>query len=136
LRIRKKQGKRRNQKKIEALKQDLIRIEHELTILKQFRRTPQIERLERHLHGERSYVKQQIRKLEQGDERAEELERAEKLKRAQDNRSEKNRRNWRYWKAISMNFNIPIRKVRSENKKRRKGLKSDIDDVIWRNPSP
>lgn len=126
------QRKRRNRRKIAELMQTLNKIDQELSALRQFRRTPQMEKLERNLQGERSYVKQQIRKLES--------EVVEKRRRtaaeANRNRSEKNKRNWRFIKAISVNYGIPPKKVRAELKKRKKGLESDIDDVVWRNPSP
>jgi hypothetical protein len=122
-------------KKVDRLKKDLEAIEKELQALSFFRNTLQLQKFIRQLQGERSYIKRQI---EQGIStiRQQQQAHARRLRQAQSNRSEKNRRNWRYWNAISVNYGIPIKDVRRESKKRRKGLDSDIQDTIWRNPSP
>jgi hypothetical protein len=120
--------------KVDRIKKDLEAIEKELQALSTFRKTPQLQKFIRQLHGERSFIKRQI------DQASGIVHRRgatpEQLARAQHNRSEKNRRNWRYAKAISDTYGIPVRKVRSELKKRKEGLESDIKDVMWRNPSP
>lgn len=129
------QKKRRNRRKIAALKLRLGKIDQELSALRQFRRTPHIEKLERHLQGERSYVKEQIRKLER--ERIEkpfERTAAEANKR----RSESMKKQWRFFKAIQKNQypDKSVKEIRSEYSKLKKGMESDIPDVVWRNPSP
>jgi hypothetical protein len=121
-------------KKVDLFKRDLETIEKELQTLSTFRKTPQLEKFVRQLHGERSFIKRQI------DQASGIVHRRgatpEQLARAQHNRSEKNKRNWRYAKAISDTYGIPVRKVRSELKRRKEGLESEIKDVQWRNPSP
>lgn len=124
---------RRNKRKIGELRQTLAKIDQELSSLRRFRRTPQTEKHERHLQGERSYVKQQIRKLESVVVGRPKKRTAEEANRS---RSIKNKRNWQFVSSISINYGIPKKKVRAEYKKKKKGLESDIDDVIWRNPSP
>jgi hypothetical protein len=125
--------RRSKKKELEELIERLRKVEEELAALRHFRRTRQTENHERHLHGERSNVKQQIRKIEGAEiEKPARKNQAE----ANRNRSEKNKRNWRYVNSIAYNYKIPPKKVRSELKKKKKGLQSDIDDVIWRNPSP
>lgn len=48
------------------------------------------------------------------------------------------KREWRYFEAIQENY-LPDRskkEIRSLFSKRRKGMEVDVDDVVWRNPSP
>jgi hypothetical protein len=110
-------------------------VEREIQALSTFRPTPELKKFLRQLQGERSFLlkqKQETTKTLQQKE----AERAQRLAKAQHNRSEKNKRNWRYAKAMSKTWGYPVKKVRSELKKRKKGLASEIDDVKWRNPSP
>jgi len=121
--------------KVDRFKKRIESIEREIQALSAFRKTPQLQKFLRQLQGERSHVQQQIEQKTKTLEQAK-ADHEAKLAKAQHNRSEKNKRNWRYAKAIADNYGIPVRKVRTELKKRKKGLDSDIDDVIWRNPSP
>jgi hypothetical protein len=122
-------------KKVDQLRNRKEVIEHEIETLSTFRKTPELTKFIRQLQGERSHVIQQIERFTTTQAQKQEA-RMELLRKAQHNRSEKNKRNWRYAKAISVNYDIPIKKVRTELKRRKKGLDSDIQDVIWRNPSP
>jgi hypothetical protein len=122
-------------KKLEKIKSRKEMIEKEIEALSAFRKTPELEKFLRQLQGERSFVTQKIEQATKSLQQKE-IERAERLQKAQHNRSEKNKRNWRYVNAMSKTWGYPPRKVRSEIKKRRQGLKSDIDDIKWRNPSP
>jgi ATP-dependent Clp protease ATP-binding subunit ClpA len=122
-------------KKIQSLKDTLEKIKNELKTLDQFRPTKQLVQFRRRLAGEYSHVKRQLSILE-NDSKTEIEERKRSLRAANRNRREKNKRTWRFHKSISKNYGIPIQKVRKEWKKRRENLESDVDDTIWRNPSP
>ena len=54
------------------------------------------------------------------------------------NRSVKNKRVWNYVKSIQQNYfpDKSIKEIRSALKKHRQGLKNDISDIAWINPSP
>ena len=55
---------------------------------------------------------------------------------ANQNRSSKLKRYWRYIKLIRDNFpNLETNQIRAQLKKRQQGLKSNIPDAIWQNPS-
>ena len=49
----------------------------------------------------------------------------------------KNRRNWNYIKSIAKNYDTgkSVTELRTEFSKFKKGLESDIQDIIWRNHS-
>ena len=51
-------------------------------------------------------------------------------------RSTKLKRYWRYIKLIRDNFpNLETNQIRTQLKKRQRGLESNISDAIWQNPS-
>jgi hypothetical protein len=129
----------RKNKSLKTLTTALADIEKEIQVLQTFRMTQQQQRFLRQLFGERSYIKQQIAKLT-APPAAPVLpgERQQRSAEANRNRSEKNKRSWRYFEAISENYDLSLSKkqIRSEFTKRRRGLQSDIPDLIWRNPSP
>jgi len=55
---------------------------------------------------------------------------------ANQNRSSKLSKYWRYVKLIRDNFpDVTTNQIRAELKKRSQGLKSNIPDAIWQNPS-
>ena len=114
---------------------DLEVIDREIEALSTFRKTPQLQKFIRQLQGERSHILQKQQRAAATTQQRD-AERGRRLLKAQHNRSEKNKRNWRYAKAMSKTWGYPVKKVRSELKKRKKGLGSDIEDVKWRNPSP
>lgn len=123
--------------KIARLKQTQSKIEEELAILQKFRRTPQTEKLERHLQGERSYTLRQIQLLA-GSPKQQEREKEKKRADANRNRREKMKRIWRFRKAIKENWapDKSEREIGTLYKKHREGLETDIPDIAWRNPSP
>ncbi|MGY5149067.1 MAG: hypothetical protein ACW9W3_03305 [Candidatus Nitrosopumilus sp. bin_68KS] len=82
-------------------------------------------------------IQNQIQKLLKSKNQKEE-EKQKKRSDANKNRSQKMRRSWNYFRSIQKNFDTgkSLREIRSEFSKLRRGLESDISDVIWRNPSP
>jgi hypothetical protein len=128
--------KRSQNKKIAELKKTLEKIEQELSILRKFRRSPQTEKLERHLQGERSYILRQIHTLTSSPKEQE--DKKKRLVAANKNRSEKMKRIWRFRKAIKKNYapEKTEKEIGTLYKKHREGLETDIPDVAWRNPSP
>lgn len=121
-------------KKFQSLKNRLAEIDKELKTLARFRPTKALTEFKRRLEGEKSYVKQQLKSQRPRKETAKERQR--KLAKAQRMRKVKNERGWRYFGAIAKNYDLDVRKVRSEHTKKRKGLKTSISDIIWKNPSP
>lgn len=130
-------SKRAKSKRIAELKRTLEKIEQELGILRKFRKTPQTEKLERHLQGERSYILRQIHTLSSSPKEQEE-DKKKRVVVANKNRSEKMKRIWRFRKAIKKNYapEKSEKEIGTLYKKHREGLETDIPDVAWRNPSP
>ncbi len=123
--------------KLQTLKDMLRDIERELKALKIFRITPQAKKFQRQLEGEKSFVKSEIAKQEATKEQKEQEKR---LRReiADRNRSSKNKRVWNYVRSIKENYrpDLPIKEIRSQLKRHRQGLETEVSDVAWRNPSP
>lgn len=130
-------SKKMTNKKLPSLARSLRDIERELEALRRFRPTPQTKKLQRHLAGERSSIKEQIR---QAKKKATPTARARAriTRQANRQRGEKMRRSWRYFKAIQQSYypEKSLRELRSLFKKQREGLETDIPDTAWRNPSP
>ena len=124
-------------KRLQSLGKRFNDIQKELEALKNFRITPQLKKFQRQLHGELSFVKSEIAKLESTKEDREK-QRLETKKIANRNRSSKNKRTWNYVKAIQENYrpDLSLKEIRSSLKKHREGLETDIPDVAWQNPSP
>lgn len=124
-------------KKIRSLRDALKNIKKELKALDQFRPTKQLEKFRRRLAGEYSFVKRQIELIERAEKESIRTKK-ERLEKANRNRSEKNKRTWRYVKSIQQNYapDKSLKEIRSLLKKRKKGMEVDIPDVVWRNPSP
>ena len=122
---------------IQSLKDQLKDMERELEALKIFRITPLLKKFRRQLEGEKSFIKSEISKLEATKEQKIQ----EKIiinEIANRNRSSKNKRVWNYIKSIQENYtpDRPLKEIRSQLKRHRQGLETDIPDVAWRNPSP
>ncbi len=124
-------------KKLEKLHSKLEAIKKEIEQLKNFRQTKQTRLLLRHLFSENSYILNQIRKSQLSSESKKE-ERKQRRQRANQNRSHKMKRTWNYFRTIQQNYlpSVSIKHIRSQFSKFKKGLETDISDVIWRNPSP
>jgi len=124
-------------RKLPSLKNRLHNIEKELETLKIFRITPQLKKFQRQLIGEKSFVKSEISKLESSIE-DKQRDRLEKIESANRNRSSKNKRVWNYVKSIQKNYrsDLTLKNIRSQLKRHRQGLETDVSDVAWRNPSP
>ncbi|OLB91890.1 MAG: hypothetical protein AUH25_01665 [Thaumarchaeota archaeon 13_1_40CM_38_12] len=120
-----------------SLEDRLKDIERELEALKIFRITPQLNKFKRNLMGERSFIKNQLSKLQSTKEQKQ-IEKEEIILTANRNRSEKMKRTWRYLKAIQKNYpvKLSLRELRTALRKHRQGLVTDVPDVAWRNPSP
>lgn len=123
--------------KLDKLQKELNAISSEIQDLEKFRETNPLKRFKRQLQGELSHIKEKIKQLTETP--TEKIERAvERVTLANQNRSEKNKRIWRYVKAIQKNYrpDLSLREIRTQLKKHRQGLETDIPDVAWRNPSP
>ena len=128
---------KRNSKRLQLLKEELQAIERDIEIAKQLRPSKEVLELTRRLYGRLSFVKRQISELEMSKEQKERERQARRAK-ANKNRSEKNKRNWRYIGSIKENYfpDKSKKEIRSSFRKHKKGLDTDIPDVVWRNPSP
>ncbi|WP_457764739.1 hypothetical protein [Candidatus Nitrosopumilus sp. bin_68KS] len=124
-------------RKIDRLRSEIEVIKKEIEQLQVFRQTAQTKKFLRQLMGERMNIQNQIQKLLKSKNQKEE-EKQKKRSDANKNRSQKMRRSWNYFRSIQKNFDTgkSLREIRSEFSKLRRGLESDISDVIWRNPSP
>lgn len=113
------------------------KISSEIERFKEFRITPESKKFLRQLHGERMTLQGKIRKLEQTTKSKEE-EKQKRRTEANKKRSQKMRRLWNYFRSITKNYDTGMteRELRTEFSKFRRGLETDIQDVIWRNPSP
>ena len=112
-------------------------IQKELENLSGFRDTSPLRRFRRQLQGESSFLKSQIGILVKNKEERE-FEKQQTLDTANRNRSSKNKRVWNYVKAIQRNYrpDLSLKEIRSQLKRHRQGLETDIPDVAWRNASP
>lgn len=124
-------------KKIEKLKKELELNKKEIENLQSFRPTKQTKQFLRHLFGEHSFLQSKLRKLQsskQEDQRSKEA----RLETANKKRSDKMKRSWRYFRAIQENYPVKLssKEIRSEFSKFRKGLETDVSEIMWRNPSP
>ena len=99
--------------------------------------TSQLKKFQRQLEGEKSFVNSEIKKLEETKEQKEN-QRQLRNELANRNRSSKNKRVWNYIKSIQKNYrpDLPLKEIRSQLKRHRQGLETDVSDVAWRNPSP
>ena len=124
-------------KKIDNLRKQLAIIISELEDLDKFRDTQSLRRFKRLLHGELSTVKEQIKKLTETRKDREERH-LELIEKANRNRSSKNKRVWKYVKSIKENYhpNLSLKEIRSQLKRHRHGLETEVSNVAWRNPSP
>jgi len=124
-------------KKLDKLQKQLEAIHSELSDLEKFRDTKALARFKRLLHGERSTVKEEIKKLTETRKDKEERH-LELIERANRNRSSKNKRVWNYVKSIQKNYHpdLSLKEIRSQLKRHRQGLENEVSDVAWRNPSP
>ena len=115
------------QKEIESNKKEIQKLES-------FRQTKQVKQFIRHLFGEQSFLRQKLDKLQ----KMKTVSSEERQKIANQNRSQKMKRTWNYFRAIHKNYDTgkSLRELRSEFSKVKRGLESDVSDVIWRNPSP
>ena len=129
--------KDRKTKRVKALKNEFKTIQHELVDLDKFRDTKSLKKFKRQLQGELSHLKEQIKKLTI-TKKEKNRSKIEKLRKANKNRSSKNIRVWNYVKSIQRNYfpDKSLKEIRTSLKKHRRGLETDIKDVIWRNPSP
>lgn len=123
--------------KIARLRKEIEAIKKEIEALQSFRPTIQTKKFLRQLWGERITLQNQIRKLEASKE-SKEKEKQTRRSEANKNRSHKMRRTWNYFRSIHKNYptQLSIKQLRSEFSKFKKGLETDVSEIIWRNPSP
>lgn len=124
-------------KKLQKLQNQWNAIKKEIESLKGFRQTKHTRQLLRQLFAENSHITNTIRKLQLSTE-SKQKERQLRKQRANHNRRSKMSRAWRFFKDIQNNY-LPeksLRDIRSQYSRFRRGLETDISEVIWRNPSP
>lgn len=124
-------------KKLDKLRSELEKVTQEIEQLQKFRPTKQTRQLLRHLFAESSFVKDKIKKLQlSATEKIQEKQ--QRRQKANLNRSGKMRRAWIYFKAIQQTWfpDKSVKEIRSDFTKFKRGLESDINEIIWRNPSP
>ena len=123
--------------KKEKLEEQLRANQIEIEKLQTFRQTKYVKHLLRQLFGEQSFIKRQI-KQSQSTQESKEKEKQERSAKANQNRSEKMKRSWRYLKSILEKYPIKmsLKELRSAFSRYKKGLETDVAEVIWRNPSP
>lgn len=122
---------------LDKLQKELNTISSELQDLEKFRETNPLKQFKRQLQGELSHIREKIKQLTETP--SEKIQRkVARITLANQNCSEKNKRIWRYVKAIQMNYrpDLSLKEIRTQLKKHRQGLETDIPDVAWRNPSP
>jgi len=123
--------------KIARLRNEIETINKEIESLQSFRPTLQTKKFLRQLIGERMNIQNQIRKSELS-EKSKQEEKQSRRTEANKNRSHKMKRTWNYFRAIVKNYpiNLSIKQLRSQFSKFKKGLETDVSEIIWRNPSP
>lgn len=126
-------------KKYDKLKKQYDDLRNEIAKREPVRDLPEVKETLRKLHGQLSYVKAEINRYEAKSNKLVEVM-SLRYEKANYNRSEKNKRNWRYAKAIYKNYPEyfqSLKEVRSAIKKRKQGLDlPDVPDAVWANPSP
>ena len=124
-------------KSVDKLRKQLIAIKSELQDLEKFRDSKELRKFRRILHGESSNIKEIIHKITETQE-SKDKRQLQRIEIANKNRSSKNIRVWNYVKSIQRNYfpDKSLKEIRTSLKKHRRGLETDIKDVIWRNPSP
>lgn len=124
-------------KKLDKLTQELDSNIQEIQKLESFRDTKQVKHLLRQLFAEQGFLRREITKLQATQETKEKL-RQERREKANRNRSKKMKRTYRYFRTILENYplDMSLKELRTSYTSHKKGLETDISDVIWRNPSP
>jgi hypothetical protein len=120
------------------LKRRLDVVEKEIKSLEGFRLTRQLQRFRNQLIGERNFIKRQIQKTTLAAAATSPAVSVTRKITANKNRSEKMKRSWRYFRAIQENYypDMSVKEIRSMFTKQRKGMETEIQEVVWRNPSP
>jgi len=123
--------------KIEKFQKALESIKKEIELTQTFRQTKQTREFLRNLFAEHSYILNKIKKSQLSSESKQE-EKKQRRQKANLNRSTKMSRSWRFFKTIQENYlpNMSTKEIRSQFSKFKKGLETDISEVIWNNPSP
>lgn len=119
------------------MRNQLDAVKKEIESLKSFRQTKHTKQLLRQLFAENSHITNAIRKLQLSSE-SKQKEHQQKKQRANQNRRIKMSRAWRFFRAVQENY-LPDKStkyIRSQFSKFKRGLETDISEVIWRNPSP
>jgi len=124
-------------RKIDQLRSEIEVIKKEIEQLQVFRQTAQTKKFLRQLMGERMNIQNQIQKLLKSKNQKEQ-EKQKRRTEANKKRSQKMKRLWNYFRTIHKNYDTKktIPELRTEFSKFKKGLETDVSDVIWRNPSP
>jgi hypothetical protein len=94
-------------KKKENLEKRLQANQKEIETLQTFRSTKYVKQLLRQLFGEQSFIRNEIRRLQSSQETKLQTKQ-QKRKIANQNRSEKMKRSWRYFKTIQKNYPVKI----------------------------
>ena len=124
-------------RKIDRLRSEIGIILKEIENLQTFRQTAQTKKFLRQLIGERMTLQNKIKNLEKS-KKIKDDEKQKRRTEANKKRSQKNKRAWNFIKSIQKNYDTgkTTQELRSEFSKFKKGLETDVSEVIWRNPSP
>lgn len=122
---------------LDRLEEQRQAIAREIEQLQSFRQTKQTRQLLRHLFAENAYILNKIRTLQQSEE-SRQVEIQQRRQRSNVNRSHKMKRSWNYFRSIQEAYfpDKSLKEIRSQFSKFKHGLESDINEIIWRNPSP
>ncbi len=124
-------------KKLDNLRKQIESVTKEIEALQGFRPTIQTKKFLRQLIGERMTIQNEIRKIDASNQSKEEEKQSRRTV-ANQKRSQKNKRAWNFIKAIAKNYDTgkTLQELRTAFSKFKKGLETDVSEVIWRNPSP
>lgn len=124
-------------KKLQKFLDELGVVAKDIKLAKTLRPTKYTRELLRQLFAESSQITNKIKNLQLSTE-SRQKKREIRKQRANQNRRAKMSRAWRFFKSVQKNY-LPDKStkyIRSQFSKFKRGLETDISDVIWRNPSP
>ena len=127
----------RNRKSL--LERRIGEIRKELAALKRFRRTKQRDLFIRRLAGEQRLVERRLSRLSPSGTSVKGETRKQRLtsKSANEARAGKMKKYHNYLRQIRDSYpNLTYRELRRQFSERKRGIKTDVPDVVWRNPSP
>jgi hypothetical protein len=126
-------------RKKSTLERRISEIRKELAALKRFRRTRQRDLFIRRLAGEQRLVERQLSRLPTSTHSMKGGAMAERSasKVANEARAGKMKKYHNYLRQIRNNYpDLTYAQLRRQFSERKRGIKTEVPDVVWRNPSP